>query len=141
MKKVTLISIGLLAVAGLLLMGAGEAAAQNYVRVSTDMDTTGILTNNWAAHTRPRQVFNVTAYNSSGSTVYLMIWDSATNRLANEVPGFAPLPIPANSTGSIDWGPAGCPFWYGFNAAVSTTPLTLTNASAVALISVVSGPK
>lgn len=109
---------------------AGGVQAQQ-VKEANRKDKSVIATNNWVATTEASQVFSVSVYNSGSSTVYLMVFDSATNQLVNARPALSAIRVPANETWGWDWAANGIPFDYGVNVAISTTPLTLTNAAAV----------
>lgn len=99
------------------------------------------IVSNYVAVTGAKQVFSVEVDNYTGSTLYLMIFDSATNQLANATPHITPIPIPTGTVWGKDWGPAGFPFEYGVNVCLSTTPRSLTNASSGGIVTVVHSPR
>jgi hypothetical protein len=113
----------------LMLAVAGARADGPQLQAANRCDNTPIRTNNWVATTNASQVFDIELSNFSGADVYLLIFDSATNKLAGAVPDRAPILVPNNTTGSKSWGPSGSPFAYGVNVCASTTPHSLTNAS------------
>lgn len=97
----------------------------------------GTVVSNYVAVTRPAQGGFVEIDNYSGATLYLMIFDSATNSLAGRVPHFASVPIPTGSVGFKDFGAGGAPFQYGINVCLSQTPFSLTNATSGGIASAV----
>jgi hypothetical protein len=102
------------------MWGTNSSAGQTNWAVANATNTIGSAS----------QVHSVEINNFSGSTLYLMIFDSETNKTANATPHFTAVPITTGSVGGKDWGDAGAPFNYGVNVCLSTTPFSLTNASA-----------
>lgn len=90
-----------------------------------------VATNNVVLGTNSSQVYSVSVYNGGASDVYLLVFDSSTNQLANARPSAPAVKVLAGTTGGWDFGAGGAQFYYGVNAAISTTPYTLTNATAV----------
>lgn len=101
----------------------------------------GTIVSNYVAVTGAKQVFSVEIDNYTGATLYLMVFDSATNQLANATPHITPIPIPTGTVWGKDWGAAGIPFEYGVNVCLSTTPRSLTNASSGGIVTVVHSPR
>lgn len=75
------------------------------------------------------QLYALTAYNGSGATRYLHVFNAASLPADGTVPTLAPVQIPDGATGSIDFGALGRPFSTGIVAAFSSTADTLTAAS------------
>lgn len=96
--------------------------------------------NNLNGRTNGLQVFSVEINQFSGSTLYLMVFDSNTNQLAGATPHFTAVPIPTGSVGQKEWAGYGVPFQYGVNVCLSTTPFSLTNASAGGTATVIWSP-
>lgn len=128
---------GLLVALVLALLGLEAGAAD--LEFAKDRYCIQTVSNN-VAYTVPRQVFSVEVGHYVGSTLYLMVFDSATNQLANAIPHFTPIPVTNAVVVGKDWGAAGVPFRYGVNVCLSTTPITLTNASGGGCITVISSP-
>lgn len=105
------------------------------LRLFTDRVCSGGAVSNYVATTnlfqqgQYAQVSSIEINNFSGSTLYLMIFDSATNNPANATPHFTAVPVPSGSVGGKDFGASGARFLYGVNVCLSTTPFSLTNAS------------
>lgn len=98
-----------------------------------------VLTNGMVATTnKATRCGEITMYNSSASTVYLLVYDLSTNSVpaAGRAPTLPAIPVPANSVGYWDWNVAGRKFQNGVIAAASTTPVTFTNAGNVAWFTV-----
>lgn len=113
----------------LLLLPWIASGAQNTVW-SEARACSGGAVSNWVGRAAAAQVYSIEINNFSGSTLYLLIFDSATNQLANASPHFTAVPVPTGTVGGKTWGDAGAPFYYGVNVCLSTTPFSLTNASA-----------
>jgi hypothetical protein len=73
-------------------------------------------------------VLSVNAHNSSGSTRYLHVFDATALPFDGTIPTLAPVQVPTDSTGSIDFISTGRPFSTGLVVAFSSTATTLTNA-------------
>lgn len=95
---------------------------------------------NYVAVTRPAQAGYVEIDNNSGATLYLLVFDSATNSLAGRTPHFPAVPIPTGSVGGKSFTSGGAPFLYGVNVCLSTTPYSLTNASSGGVAAVIWSP-
>lgn len=121
--------VAMLAVLAWLFMGLGDAQAQAELSQARQRTSSGGAVSNYVAVTVPSQVFSVEVNNFSGATLYLMVFDSATNQLANATPHFTALPVPTGTVCYKDWSAAGAPFNYGVNVCLSTTPFSLTNAT------------
>ena len=93
-----------------------------------------VLTNGMVATTnKVSRCGEIVMYNSSASTVYLLVYDLSTNSVpaAGRAPTLPAVPVPANSVGFWDWSVGGRKFQNGVIAAASTTPVTFTNAGNV----------
>lgn len=75
----------------------------------------------------PGTLLTLQAYNSSGSTVYLQVFDAVAMPLDGTIPTLAPVTLPSDSIASIDFGQRGRPFSTGIVAAFSSSPTFLTN--------------
>lgn len=95
---------------------------------------------NWVAATSATQAFSVEIDNQTGGTLYLLIFDSATNSLAGRAVQFPAVPITTGLVGYKDWNAAGAPMRFGVNVCLSTTPYSLTNASAGGAAAVIHSP-
>jgi hypothetical protein len=113
----------------LCLLGGAPAQAADGLVLSQSRTCSGGAVSNYVARASETYVYNAEINNFSGSTLYLLIFDSATNQLAGAVPHFTAVPIPTGSVGGKNWA-TGAPFYYGVNVCLSTTPFSLTNASA-----------
>lgn len=127
-------SMALMVVAFLLWLVAGAGAAD--LEFAKQRICSGTIVSNYVATATPQQVFSVEIDNYTGSTLYLMIFDSATNQLAGATPHLTPVPIPTGSVSGKDWGPVGMPFRYGVNVCLSQTPRSLTNATSGGIVTV-----
>ena len=89
-----------------------------------------IATNLWLPLTVNHYWYTVSAYNASAADIYLMAFDTNTTNVANgSVPTIEAVRIPSSSTGG--WAePVAVRFRTGLLVMASTTPLTLTNATA-----------
>lgn len=134
-------SMALMVLLFLLLLRVGglrvEAADLEFARARY---CSGTIASNIVAITPGKQVFDIEIDNYSGSTLYLMIFDSSTNQLAGATPHITPVAIPTGSVGGKSWV-AGMPFDYGVNVALSTTPRSLTNASTGGIITITHSPR
>jgi hypothetical protein len=102
------------------------------------LKTTPVATNLWAATLREARVYSISACNTSGSDVWLHVFNTNSATVPNNsTPGFAPVKILSGANGGYDFGEKGCPFTRGVVAGTSSTPTTFTNGSAVFVISVV----
>lgn len=133
--------LGLLLLAALLFLFAVAGAGAKDVEFARGRTCSGGAVSNYVAVVVPTQGFSVEINNFSGSTLYLMVFDSATNQLAGAVPHFTAVPVPTASVGGKDWNAAGAPFRYGVNVCLSTTPFSLTNASSGGTVTVVHSPQ
>ncbi len=68
------------------------------------------------------------AINTSGSTVYLMVFDTTSLPADGAVPNRAPVPITTNNINGADW-PAGTSLSVGCVVVLSSTVATLTLVS------------
>lgn len=111
-----------------ILLLIRPAPAQTFMELPSQSATNTVpATNMWTAFAHSAAVYEVTAYNGSAGTLYLFVWDSATNKLTNAGYEIAVVPIPANSVGGYTWRSNGKRFVRGLTVAASTTPLTWTN--------------
>lgn len=85
-------------------------------------------TNHQVIKTSAGILHSVQAHNSSGSTRYLLVFDAIAMPANGTTPVLAPVQIPADSTGSIDYGQRGRNFSNGIVAVFSSTSTILTNA-------------
>jgi len=126
---------GMLLALVLCLLGFDAGAAD--VEFWGNRTCSGTVVSNYVAVTRAAQAGFVEIDNYSGATLYLMVFDSATNSLAGRVPHFSSVPIPTGSVGFKDFGAGGAPFQYGINICLSQTPFSLTNATSGGIASAV----
>lgn len=112
-----------------LLFGLKASAAQ-YIEEAGALACSGGAVSNYVAFAAPTQGYFVEINNFSGSTLYLLVFDSATNSLNGRVPHSTAVPIPTGSVGGKNYGVGGAPFAYGVNVCLSQTPFSLTNATA-----------
>ncbi len=132
---------GMLLALLLAVFGFTEAHAQQNTQLARARSVSGGAVSNDVVFAAPTQAFSVEINNFSGSTLYCLVFDSATNQLAGAVPHFAAVPVPTASVGGKDWGAAGAPFRYGVNVCLSTTPFSLTNATSGGTATVIHSPK
>lgn len=128
----------LLACLSLLAFPAQAQKAQEWARAR---DCSGGAVSNHVSVAVPTQAYSAEINNFSGATLYCLVFDSATNQLNGALPHFSAVAIPTASTGGKDWGAAGAPFRFGVNVCLSTTPFSLTNASAGGTATVIHSPK
>lgn len=120
-----------------LLVLTGFRASAADVEFWGNRTCSGTTVSNYVAVARAAQAGYVEIDNYSGATLYLLVFDSATNSLAGRTPHFPAVPIPTGSVGGKDFGAGGAPFRYGINICLSTTPYSLTNASSGGVAAVV----
>lgn len=120
--------LGLL-VAFLFILGLSGAGAAQFTELAGKVSSSSGAVSNHVVFASPTHAFQVEINNFGSVTNYLMVFDSATNSLAGRVPDIAAVPIPPGKIGGKDWGSSGCPFAYGVNVCLSTTPFSLTNAA------------
>lgn len=96
--------------------------------------TTSVLTNMMSAPTGQAKAYEILVTNTSGSDVWVLAYDSATNKLDGEFSSMS-VKVPAGATGGFTW-PTGRPFRRGITVAGSTTVPALTNVSTVLTIDV-----
>jgi hypothetical protein len=133
--------VSLLVLLAWLCLGLGEARAQAELSQARDRTCSGGAVSNYVASTVPTQVFSVEINNFSGGTLYLMVFDSATNQLANATPHFTALPVPTGTVGYKDYAAVGAPCYLGVNVCLSTTPFSLTNATSGGTVTVIHSKK
>lgn len=75
-------------------------------------------------------LYSVRAYNNTGSTIYLQVFDAVAVPADGVTPTLAPRNIAANSWGEIDLG-VGRTFTNGISLAASSTPTVLTRTGGV----------
>ncbi len=126
-----------LVIACLMLFLVGKASAKEDLLLAGWRASSGGQVSNYVAYALPTQAFSVEIDNYSGSTLYLMIFDSATNSLNGRPVQFVAVPVPTGSVGFKDWNAASAPFDYGVNVCLSTTPYSLTNASTGGAVTVI----
>lgn len=127
----------MLALLFLLMLTGAEAKDVEFWKNRTCSGTT---VSNYVAVTRAAQAGYVEIDNHSGATLYLLVFDSATNSLAGRTPHFPAVPIPTGSVGGKSFSTGGAPFLYGINVCLSTTPYSLTNASSGGVAAVIWSP-
>jgi len=115
------------------------AAHAQGLKAAATRECIGVVSNHVLV-TRSTRVFSAEINNFSGGTLYLLVFDSATNMLAGATPHFAAVPVPTGSVGGKDWGLAGAPFNNGVNVCLSTTPFSLTNATTGGTVTVLHTP-
>lgn len=132
---------GMLLALLLLVLGLATSRAADLQEARGAVFSGGAVSN-WVAVAGPTQGFSVEIDNLGGSaTLYLLVFDSATNSLAGRAVQFAPVPVPAGtSLGFKEWN-TGAPMRYGVNVCLSTTPFTLTNATTGGAATVVHSAK
>lgn len=133
-------ALGLLLLLCLWIGSLVSAQAADLAQASTPFCSGTPVSNHVAVATKTH-VYSVEVDNYTGATLYLMVFDSATNHLVNATPHFTPVPIATGTVGIKDWGPAGMPFEYGVNVCLSTTPRSLTNASGGGIVTISKGPR
>jgi len=124
----------------LLLLSLVFSAGAENLEFSRERTCTGSAVSNHVMYAKPTQGFSVEVNNMSGATLYLMVFDSATNQLVGATPHFTAVPVPTASVGGKDWSASGAPFRYGVNVCLSTTPFSLTNASAGGTATLIHSP-
>lgn len=122
------------------LMLTGFRAEAKDVEFWKNRTCSGTTVSNYVAVTRAAQAGYVEIDNHSGATLYLLVFDSATNSLAGRTPHFPAVPIPTGSVGGKSFSTGGAPFLYGINVCLSTTPYSLTNASSGGVAAVIWSP-
>lgn len=118
-----------LIVAFLLFFSCWTASAAQPEGFARRVSSSSGSVSNFVVFSGPTQAFQVEINNYGSVTNYCLIFDSSTNSLAGRVPDIAAVAIPPGKTGGKNWGPSGCPFAYGVNVCLSTTPFSLTNAA------------
>lgn len=131
----------LLCLAFLALAAAGALGQVVRIVGATRVSTCVVATNALVASTAPTQLFSVTAENSSGSDLWLLVFDATSLPANGTAPTLAPVKITAGATGGYDFNIAGCHFSNGIVAANSTTDRALTNGGAVFWITVTHDPR
>ena len=102
----------------------------------------GGAVSNWVAVTTPTQGWSVELDNLGGSaTLYLMVFDSATNSLNGRAVQYPAVPVPAGTALAYKEWVTGAPMRFGVNVCLSTTPYTLTNATTGGAAAVVHSAK
>ncbi len=124
----------------LVLLSLVFSAGAEQLEFSRERTCTGGAVSNHVVYARPTQGFSVEVNNLSGATLYLLVFDSATNQLVGATPHFTAVPVPTASVGGKDWSASGAPFRYGVNVCLSTTPFSLTNASAGGTATLIHSP-
>ena len=127
-------SMALMLVLFALLVGFACVSSAADLEFAKQRWCSGTIVSNHVVSALPQQVFSVEIDNYSGSTLYLMVFDSATNQLVNATPHLTPVPIPTGYVGGKDFGAAGMPFRYGINVCLSTTPRSLTNSGSGGIV-------
>lgn len=91
-----------------------------------------VATNVMIATTNSARAFTITAQNSSGGDLWLLVFDRSTNAIPpnGTAPTLSPVKIAAGDTRGWDWTPVGWQFQNGIIVANSTTDRALTNSSA-----------
>lgn len=74
----------------------------------------------------PGLLYKVQAYNNTGATVWLQVFDAVSLPANGTIPALAPQPIAANSFAAFEFATWGRPFATGIVVAVSSTAATLT---------------
>lgn len=128
----------LLILGWMALAGPSKAADLEWAR---DRICSGGAVSNYVAAATPKQVFFVEANNFTGGTLYLLVYDSATNQLNGAAPHVSAVPVPSGLVGGKMFGSAGAPFVYGVNVCLSQTPFSLTNANGGGTVTITSSPK
>lgn len=129
---------GMLLALVLCLLGFNAGAKD--VEFWKNRTCSGTTVSNYVAVTRTAQAGYVEIDNNTGSTLYLLVFDSATNSLAGRTPHFPAVPIPTGSVGGKAFSTGGAPFLFGINVCLSTTPYSLTNASGGGVAAVIWSP-
>lgn len=117
-----------------LAIAKGEPLADSRERTCT-----GGAVSNHVIYAKPTQGFDVEINNFSGNTLYLLVFDSATNQLAGAVPHFTAAPIATGTSAGKFWV-TGAPFRYGVNVCLSQTPFSLTNATTGGTVTLIHSP-
>jgi len=124
---------------GLCLGLALPAGAQTVNIKGPDLNKDSVVaTNGMVITTNMAKAFSITAQNSSGGDLWLLVFDRSTNAIPpnGSVPTLAPLKVLAGTTGFWDWNASGRRFRNGIIVANSTTDRALTNSAANFWISV-----
>jgi len=110
----------------LLLLSALPLLAQT---TPSQRKNTIPATNVWVAAPVGGVLYDLEVYNLSTSTLYVHVFDTNVLPANGSFPTIAPVQLPANSTATFSYV-NGRKFLTGITIASSTTPLTLTNATA-----------
>lgn len=94
----------------------------------------GALTNMMVAAAAGSKAYDITVVNTSASDVWVLAFDSATNKANGSFTSMA-VKVEAGKTGGFYWA-TGRPFRNGITVAGSTTMPALTNTSTVLTIDV-----
>lgn len=121
----------------LLWLLCGSAQAKDDLAMAKHRNSSGGAVSNYVAVAFPTQATSIEIDNYSGATLYLMVFDSATNSLNGRAVQYTAVPIPTGSVGWKDWNAAGAPFHYGVNVCLSQTPYSLTNATTGGAVTVI----
>lgn len=129
---------GMLLTLVLCLLGLNAGAKD--VEFWKNRTCSGTAVSNYVAVTRAAQGGFVEIDNNSGATLYLLVFDSATNSLTGRTPHFTAVPVLTGTVGGKAFSSGGAPFLYGINVCLSTTPYSLTNASSGGVATVIWSP-
>lgn len=118
----------------LLCLAAALSASAADFTGGNSTASSSVLTNMMSAPTGQAKAYEILVTNTSASDVWVLAYDSATNKLNGEFSSMS-VKIPAGATGGLSW-PTGRPFRRGITVAGSTTVPALTNVSTVLTIDV-----
>lgn len=129
-----------IAIVAMLLLLAPALIIAQALKGAGVTSSTVTPTNSFVAVSRTSTVFDITAHNSGGSDLYLVVFDATSLPANGAVPALPAVKIPTGKSGGYTWNVAGRRFANGVVAATSTTGAALTNSSAVFSIDVTWNP-
>ena len=101
----------------------------------------GSVKSNWVASSTKLTWRSIAVNNAGAADQWIMVFDSATNKLNNAPVELVAFKVLAGTTGYFDAANGPVEFKRGLNIAASSTPVTLTNdAAATVIITVIRNP-
>jgi hypothetical protein len=125
--RVAIFAVGVLALVALLASLPEKAHAQVGGAPTASKSSTAVSAS-LVAFTGYSTLYNVVMYNSSGSTLYLQVFDTNAVPANGTAPTLAPVQVPAHATASITCD-AGRRFTNGIVIGCSTTDTTFTGST------------
>ncbi len=133
--------LGILLLLSLLFGSVNVGAAQTDLMEARMRNCSGTGVTNWVGFSGPTQCYYAEINNFTGSTLYLLVYDTNAVIAAGMPPHFPAVAIPTGSTGGKAWGPNGVSMQKGVVIGLSTTPFSFTNASAGGTAAIVHNAK